>query len=39
MGGVNAAPYMGYGLRQIMTEMLTPFKAAVQLGGVKGVMM
>jgi beta-glucosidase-like glycosyl hydrolase len=38
-GGVNAAPYMGYGIRQIITEMLTPFKAAVQLGGVKGVMM
>ena len=30
---------MGYGKRQVLSEMLVPFKAAVQLGGVKGVMM
>ncbi|CAI7595353.1 unnamed protein product [Penicillium manginii] len=38
-GGHNAAPFMGYGTRQVLQEMLVPFKAAVQLGGVKGVMM
>jgi beta-glucosidase-like glycosyl hydrolase len=38
-GGINAAPFMGRGLRQVMEEMLVPFKAAVDLGGVKGVMM
>ncbi|KAH9996369.1 glycoside hydrolase family 3 protein [Xylariaceae sp. FL0662B] len=37
--GHNAAPFMGHGNRQIMQDLLTPFKAAVQLGGVKGVMM
>lgn len=30
---------MGYGVRQILQELLVPFKAAVDLGGVKGVMM
>lgn len=30
---------MGRGIRQVLTEMFVPFKAAVQLGGVKGVMM
>jgi hypothetical protein len=30
---------MGYGVRQVVQEMLVPFKAAVDLGGVKGVMM
>lgn len=30
---------MGYGTREVLQEMLVPFKAAVQLGGVKGVMM
>jgi hypothetical protein len=30
---------MGYGVRQVLQEMLVPFKAAVDLGGVKGVMM
>ncbi|OQE23653.1 hypothetical protein PENSTE_c008G07139 [Penicillium steckii] len=38
-GGHNAAPFMGYGIRQILQELLVPFKAAVDLGGVKGVMM
>ncbi|KAI1333537.1 glycoside hydrolase family 3 protein [Xylariaceae sp. FL0016] len=37
--GHNAAPFMGHGNRQVMQDLLTPFKAAVQLGGVKGVMM
>ena len=37
--GHNAAPFMGYGTRQVVQEMLVPFKAAVDLGGVKGVMM
>ena len=30
---------MGHGNRQVLQEMLVPFKAAVDLGGVKGVMM
>ena len=30
---------MGRGVRQVLAEMLVPFKAAVDLGGVKGVMM
>lgn len=29
---------MGYGTRQVLQEMLVPFKAAVELGGIKGVM-
>ncbi|KAJ6007301.1 beta-glucosidase [Penicillium herquei] len=37
--GHNAAPFMGYGTREVLQEMLTPFKAAVDLGGVRGVMM
>ena len=37
--GHNAAPFMGRGVRQVLAEMLVPFKAAVDLGGVKGVMM
>ncbi|KAJ9139388.1 Glycoside hydrolase family 3 protein [Pleurostoma richardsiae] len=37
--GRNAAPFMGHGNRQIIQDLLTPFKAAVQLGGVLGVMM
>ncbi|EON97153.1 putative glycoside hydrolase family 3 protein [Phaeoacremonium minimum UCRPA7] len=37
--GRNAAPFMGHGNRQILQDLLTPFKAAVQLGGVRGVMM
>lgn len=38
-GGVNAAPYTGYGMRQVVSEMLVPFKAVVELGGARGVMM
>ncbi|KAJ7286480.1 glycoside hydrolase family 3 protein [Mycena rebaudengoi] len=38
-GGLNAAPFMGRGTRQILKEMLTPFKAAIDLGSAKGVMM
>jgi hypothetical protein len=30
---------MGYGVRQVLQEMLVPFKAVVDLGGAKGVMM
>ncbi len=30
---------MGHGNRQVFQDLLTPFKAAVQLGGVGGVMM
>ena len=37
--GHNGAPFMGYGTRQVLQEMLVPFKAVVDLGGVKGVMM
>ncbi|KAJ7866042.1 glycoside hydrolase family 3 protein [Mycena olivaceomarginata] len=37
--GLNAAPFMGRGLREVMQEMLVPFKAAIQLGGARGVMM
>ncbi|CRG83500.1 beta-glucosidase [Talaromyces islandicus] len=37
--GHNAAPFMGYGVRQVLQEMLVPFKAVVDLGGAKGVMM
>ncbi|KAJ5737858.1 beta-glucosidase [Penicillium malachiteum] len=37
--GHNAAPFMGYGTREVLQEMLMPFKAAVDLGGVRGVMM
>ncbi|KAK7045831.1 hypothetical protein VNI00_007242 [Paramarasmius palmivorus] len=38
-GGINAAPFIGRGNRQVMTEMLIPFRDAVQKGFVKGVMM
>ncbi|KAJ7751491.1 glycoside hydrolase family 3 protein [Mycena maculata] len=37
--GLNAAPFMGRGLREVMQEMLVPFKAAIDLGGARGVMM
>ena len=30
---------MGHGNRQVISELLTPFRAAVELGGVRGVMM
>ncbi|KAK7053734.1 glycoside hydrolase family 3 protein, partial [Favolaschia claudopus] len=38
-GGINAAPFMGRGSRQVLMEMLVPFKAVIDLGGAKGVMM
>lgn len=37
--GHNAGPFMGHGNRQVFQDLLTPFRAAVQLGGVRGVMM
>ncbi|KAJ6571466.1 family 3 glycoside hydrolase [Mycena capillaripes] len=37
--GLNAAPFMGRGMREVMQEMLVPFKAAIDLGGARGVMM
>ncbi|KAH6660622.1 glycoside hydrolase family 3 protein [Truncatella angustata] len=37
--GHNAAPFMGHGNRQVMQDLLLPFKAAIELGGVRGVMM
>ena len=30
---------MGHGNRQVLQQLLVPFKAAVDLGGVRGVMM
>ncbi|KAG7439704.1 glycoside hydrolase family 3 protein [Guyanagaster necrorhizus] len=38
-GGINAASFMGHGMRQVMMEMLVPFKAIFDLGGARGVMM
>lgn len=38
-GGVNGAPFMGHGNREVLEEHLIPFRSVVQLGGVKGVMM
>ncbi|KAF2764296.1 glycoside hydrolase [Teratosphaeria nubilosa] len=38
-GGLNAAPFMGHGNRQVLQRLLVPFKAATDLGGVRGVMM
>ncbi|KAI4868842.1 glycoside hydrolase family 3 protein [Hypoxylon rubiginosum] len=37
--GHNTAPFMGHGNRQIIQDLLMPFKAAIQLGGVRGVLM
>ena len=37
--GRNTAPYMGYGMREVLQELLMPFQAAVELGGVRGLMM
>ncbi|KAH8769035.1 glycoside hydrolase family 3 protein [Diaporthe sp. PMI_573] len=37
--GHNAGPFMGHGNRQVFQDLLTPFRAAVQLGGARGVMM
>ncbi|KAJ6579657.1 glycoside hydrolase family 3 protein [Mycena vulgaris] len=38
-GGLNAAPFIGRGSRQVLMEMLVPFKAVIDLGGAKGIMM
>ncbi|KAF7300961.1 Glycoside hydrolase family 3 protein [Mycena indigotica] len=38
-GGLNAAPFVGRGYRQVMQELLVPFKAVLDLGGARGVMM
>lgn len=38
-GGLNAAPWMGHGNREVLQNLLTPFKAAIELGGARGVMM
>ncbi|KAI1811333.1 glycoside hydrolase family 3 protein [Poronia punctata] len=38
-GGHNTAPFMGHGNRQVLQDLLMPFKAAIQLGGARGVMM
>lgn len=37
--GHNTAPFMGHGNRQVMQDLLMPFKAVIQLGGARGVMM
>ncbi|KAI2616353.1 glycoside hydrolase family 3 protein [Hypoxylon sp. NC1633] len=37
--GHNTAPFMGHGNRQVLQDLMMPFKAAIQLGGVKGVLM
>ncbi|CAK7205217.1 hypothetical protein SEUCBS139899_007984 [Sporothrix eucalyptigena] len=37
--GRNTAPFVGLGKREVIQELLMPFKAAVELGGVRGVMM
>ncbi|KAK4497026.1 hypothetical protein PRZ48_011475 [Zasmidium cellare] len=38
-GGLNAAPWMGHGNREVLQNLLVPFKAAVELGGARGVLM
>ncbi|KAF5391780.1 hypothetical protein D9757_001758 [Collybiopsis confluens] len=38
-GGLNAAPYNGAGPRQYQMEFFRPFKAVVDLGGARGVLM
>ncbi|KAK5114361.1 hypothetical protein LTR62_002613 [Meristemomyces frigidus] len=38
-GGLNIAPFMGHGNRQVLQNLLMPFKAVVDLGGARGVMM
>ncbi|CAK7212346.1 hypothetical protein SCUCBS95973_001432 [Sporothrix curviconia] len=37
--GRNTAPFVGRGTREVLQELLMPFQAAVELGGVRGVMM
>ncbi|KAE9367177.1 glycoside hydrolase family 3 protein [Stipitochalara longipes BDJ] len=38
-GGINGAPSMIHGTRQVMQDMLRPFKAVIDRGGARGVMM
>lgn len=38
-GGINGAPSMILGSRQVIMNMLRPFKAVVDLGGVRGTLM
>ena len=38
-GGINGGPSIILGSRQVMQTMLRPFKAALDLGGAKGIMM
>lgn len=37
--GRNTAPFMGHGMREIIHDIMMPFKAVVELGFVRGVMM
>ncbi|EPE08508.1 glycoside hydrolase family 3 protein [Ophiostoma piceae UAMH 11346] len=37
--GRNTAPFMGHGMREIIQDIMLPFKAVVELGFVRGVMM
>ncbi|KAJ6560206.1 hypothetical protein B0H19DRAFT_1260839 [Mycena capillaripes] len=34
-GGLNAVPFIERGSRQVLMELLTPFKAVMDLGGAK----
>lgn len=36
--GLNAAPFVGHGDREVVQKLLVPFKAAFELGGARGVM-
>ena len=38
-GGINGAPSMTLGTRQVMQDMLRPFRAVIDLGGARGIMM
>jgi beta-glucosidase-like glycosyl hydrolase len=38
MAGHNTAPFTGLGTRQIMQDLLIPFRANYELGGARGVM-
>ncbi|KAH8893637.1 glycoside hydrolase family 3 protein [Thozetella sp. PMI_491] len=38
-GGLHSNAYLGRGRRELLSETLVPFKSAVELGGVRGVMM
>ena len=37
--GLNAAPFMSHGNREVLDKLLVPFKAVVDLGGARGVLM